>query len=165
MRGLKEREIYSLAAYKGTAFQGINAYLRGEDLDARGCGEDEESIIPAVEKLDAIMEGSVISEPVTVYRGMDLEDQFSRNFDQLEGELFRFDGFTSTSLTTERAEVFAAESAEEEEDPVMVEIKVPAGTNGIWMDAPQVQRGMGDRKSTRLNSSHSQISYAVFCLK
>src|SRR2546430_5584166 len=25
--------------------------------------------------------------------------------------------------------------------------------------------GEGDRKSTRLNSSHSQISYAVFCLK
>src|SRR2546430_7178960 len=26
-------------------------------------------------------------------------------------------------------------------------------------------RREGDRKSTRLNSSHSQISYAVFCLK
>src|SRR2546427_5846023 len=26
-------------------------------------------------------------------------------------------------------------------------------------------RPVGDRKSTRLNSSHSQISYAVFCLK
>src|SRR5688572_31019045 len=26
-------------------------------------------------------------------------------------------------------------------------------------------RGCQDRKSTRLNSSHSQISYAVFCLK
>src|SRR5688572_31634254 len=26
-------------------------------------------------------------------------------------------------------------------------------------------RDAGDRKSTRLNSSHSQISYAVFCLK
>src|SRR2546421_5997520 len=25
--------------------------------------------------------------------------------------------------------------------------------------------GAGDRKSTRLNSSHDQISYAVFCLK
>src|SRR2546430_9181861 len=25
--------------------------------------------------------------------------------------------------------------------------------------------GKSDRKSTRLNSSHSQISYAVFCLK
>src|SRR2546427_6602659 len=27
------------------------------------------------------------------------------------------------------------------------------------------RRPGGDRKSTRLNSSHSQISYAVFCLK
>src|SRR2546430_10830468 len=27
------------------------------------------------------------------------------------------------------------------------------------------ERNGGDRKSTRLNSSHSQISYAVFCLK
>src|SRR2546427_7274210 len=30
-------------------------------------------------------------------------------------------------------------------------------------DGPGALRG--DRKSTRLNSSHSQISYAVFCLK
>src|SRR2546430_4477149 len=28
----------------------------------------------------------------------------------------------------------------------------------------EIRRGV-DRKSTRLNSSHSQISYAVFCLK
>src|SRR2546427_4826535 len=28
-----------------------------------------------------------------------------------------------------------------------------------------VNHGLADRKSTRLNSSHSQISYAVFCLK
>src|SRR2546427_5866067 len=28
-----------------------------------------------------------------------------------------------------------------------------------------VAQSAGDRKSTRLNSSHSQISYAVFCLK
>src|SRR5688572_32034899 len=34
-------------------------------------------------------------------------------------------------------------------------------------DRPLRRRGLrgGDRKSTRLNSSHSQISYAVFCLK
>src|SRR2546430_12049366 len=30
-------------------------------------------------------------------------------------------------------------------------------------DVPVVE--VADRKSTRLNSSHSQISYAVFCLK
>src|SRR5688572_31302986 len=29
----------------------------------------------------------------------------------------------------------------------------------------QAGKGPADRKSTRLNSSHSQISYAVFCLK
>src|SRR3712207_8861497 len=28
-----------------------------------------------------------------------------------------------------------------------------------------LQRGYRDRKSTRLNSSHANISYAVFCLK
>src|SRR2546430_10435428 len=33
-------------------------------------------------------------------------------------------------------------------------------------DCPAVRQGTElDRKSTRLNSSHSQISYAVFCLK
>src|SRR5258708_21635532 len=31
--------------------------------------------------------------------------------------------------------------------------------------APRVDRSRGDRKSTRLNSSHQIISYAVFCLK
>src|SRR3712207_6908819 len=29
----------------------------------------------------------------------------------------------------------------------------------------QLRRGVQDRKSTRLNSSHANISYAVFCLK
>src|SRR5688572_31218621 len=32
---------------------------------------------------------------------------------------------------------------------------------GRWTSPERIQ----DRKSTRLNSSHSQISYAVFCLK
>src|SRR5712675_3052036 len=31
--------------------------------------------------------------------------------------------------------------------------------------APRSTRGSRDRKSTRLNSSHGYISYAVFCLK
>src|SRR2546430_4839225 len=44
--------------------------------------------------------------------------------------------------------------------------------NWLLSIQPQFQRpfevthaAMRDRKSTRLNSSHSQISYAVFCLK
>src|SRR5688572_31233066 len=35
---------------------------------------------------------------------------------------------------------------------------------GLSLGAGEKQ-GQQDRKSTRLNSSHSQISYAVFCLK
>src|SRR2546430_12678092 len=33
------------------------------------------------------------------------------------------------------------------------------------IDRRRIQPDRLDRKSTRLNSSHSQISYAVFCLK
>src|SRR5690348_17929341 len=33
------------------------------------------------------------------------------------------------------------------------------------VDDERVHRLAGDRKSTRLNSSHPSISYAVFCLK
>src|SRR5205085_8040027 len=39
------------------------------------------------------------------------------------------------------------------------------GSTGLWERAPDAMRVAIDRKSTRLNSSHSQISYAVFCLK
>src|SRR2546427_6126657 len=42
-------------------------------------------------------------------------------------------------------------------DPDSATIRITGRTPGLWH--------AGDRKSTRLNSSHSQISYAVFCLK
>src|SRR5436190_16372634 len=37
--------------------------------------------------------------------------------------------------------------------------------NGRWLEPEEVERVAIDRKSTRLNSSHTVISYAVFCLK
>src|SRR2546430_3960567 len=39
------------------------------------------------------------------------------------------------------------------------------GKDGTHKRRLLIQRKHQDRKSTRLNSSHSQISYAVFCLK
>src|SRR5437868_10416206 len=39
------------------------------------------------------------------------------------------------------------------------------GLNTERIKAKAVQNGLVDRKSTRLNSSHVSISYAVFCLK
>src|SRR2546430_11155371 len=41
----------------------------------------------------------------------------------------------------------------------------PISTGGPPRAAGQTGSSEADRKSTRLNSSHSQISYAVFCLK
>src|SRR2546427_1384301 len=43
-------------------------------------------------------------------------------------------------------------------EEVTLSFKVGGVVSRIFVDE-------GDRKSTRLNSSHSQISYAVFCLK
>src|SRR2546430_12598031 len=44
-------------------------------------------------------------------------------------------------------------------EPSPVLLEGPDRSNCRWPS------GCKDRKSTRLNSSHSQISYAVFCLK
>src|SRR2546430_9290733 len=45
-----------------------------------------------------------------------------------------------------------------------VHVRDPGGVGQAGDESQGRARG-GDRKSTRLNSSHSQISYAVFCLK
>src|SRR2546430_9215012 len=47
-------------------------------------------------------------------------------------------------------------------DALLLATRVAPATARIGLER-QRQR-VGDRKSTRLNSSHSQISYAVFCL-
>src|SRR5260221_2336228 len=41
----------------------------------------------------------------------------------------------------------------------------PGRDHRLRGDAPRERRRRLDRKSTRLNSSHTVISYAVFCLK
>src|SRR5690625_6430037 len=45
--------------------------------------------------------------------------------------------------------------------------RLPFAATGVvgGASAPWDMRSSGDRKSTRLNSSHVAISYAVFCLK
>src|SRR2546427_6991635 len=47
--------------------------------------------------------------------------------------------------------------------PELAECALAIGAALTLAEPPR--RAAGDRKSTRLNSSHSQISYAVFCLK
>src|SRR2546427_9625724 len=64
------------------------------------------------------------------------------------------------------------------EETLLAQVQFVVGQQGLFrLDLPEPLRGGDrlatevheggglDRKSTRLNSSHSQISYAVFCLK
>src|SRR5882724_10599 len=49
---------------------------------------------------------------------------------------------------------------------VALAMTTPGDTSmATFEEVVQVMKGVGDRKSTRLNSSHLGISYAVFCLK
>src|SRR2546427_2552760 len=48
---------------------------------------------------------------------------------------------------------------------VVFNVPVAAGVASGTLTIPAGSDRTIDRKSTRLNSSHSQISYAVFCLK
>src|SRR5574341_417700 len=49
-------------------------------------------------------------------------------------------------------------------DELLVEALL-GNADGIALSGPEPGGVRGDRKSTRLNSSHQLISYAVFCLK
>src|SRR2546430_14747816 len=49
--------------------------------------------------------------------------------------------------------------------PICYPAPAPSARRPSLWASPQSALRMKDRKSTRLNSSHSQISYAVFCLK
>src|SRR2546430_3035553 len=65
--------------------------------------------------------------------------------------------FPYTTLFRSRRDVVLLNSA-----PAMV----AGGAAKTWKEGLQLAgHAIEDRKSTRLNSSHSQISYAVFCLK
>src|SRR3712207_7359471 len=59
----------------------------------------------------------------------------------------------SVTRTSAPSEAAAASSVQSTEPPVCAAISSARSTTSL------------DRKSTRLNSSHANISYAVFCLK
>src|SRR2546427_9418399 len=58
----------------------------------------------------------------------------------------------------------ARHAARTHPQPRQVRRARPRAARGVY-GGGDLRDGDGDRKSTRLNSSHSQISYAVFCLK
>src|SRR5207247_7292221 len=68
--------------------------------------------------------------------------------------------FAGISLAALIVTAFAARASDQ--SPVEHPMNPPPAHE---KQAPAVEKNLKDRKSTRLNSSHEWISYAVFCLK
>src|SRR2546430_5820814 len=66
--------------------------------------------------------------------------------------------------TLSRSHHVGAHSAQPNHSQLHPVCSPPISVNEIW-SGMSGNCFLQDRKSTRLNSSHSQISYAVFCLK
>src|SRR2546427_279267 len=81
------------------------------------------------------------------------------------------DGLLIVDYPPEECEAFAAQLRARDMD--LIFLLAPTSTTERMQQVARVASGYVyyvslkgvDRKSTRLNSSHSQISYAVFCLK
>src|SRR5688572_33081698 len=73
--------------------------------------------------------------------------------------------FPYTTLFRSRIEIENRGNVRREAVPVGREVVRARARAGGREDRRRGEWRLRDRKSTRLNSSHSQISYAVFCLK
>src|SRR3712207_8950624 len=72
--------------------------------------------------------------------------------------------FRSDQRDERGAYIGQKEKQHDDHEKSSLEQSVPHVTDGIF-DEPALAEDVRDRKSTRLNSSHANISYAVFCLK
>src|SRR3712207_7617174 len=78
--------------------------------------------------------------------------------------------FRSVDVVQDDSEQGSAKDADQQRRPVLAHVE-PCGDEDAEQRHQQggvaevTQRYRADRKSTRLNSSHANISYAVFCLK
>src|SRR5690606_23679195 len=77
-------------------------------------------------------------------------------------------GYPASNLHTQNLEQFVKDVSKLSGG----ELEIVLHNNASLYKAPEIKRAVqgnqaqiGDRKSTRLNSSHVKISYAVFCLK
>src|SRR2546430_11819084 len=68
----------------------------------------------------------------------------------------------SSGIPSNRSAMSSTDAMETPTLPTSPNAIAESGSWPIWVGRSKATL---DRKSTRLNSSHSQISYAVFCLK
>jgi Clostridial binary toxin A. len=109
----------------------LNDYLRTGKYDKAVSGwKNTKEMQAAIKDIDAALVKTQIPENITVFRGMPSEMMP----EDAVGVEFRDDGYGSTSLDYKMAEKFARWTREDGFTPALVEIRVPKGTDGIFMD-------------------------------
>src|SRR5690554_7769454 len=83
--------------------------------------------------------------------------------------LFFFNDPATTEIYTlslhDALPISPARGAQQTEERASVNMEVRSNSGNVYPVTYTMANIDGDRKSTRLNSSHVRISYAVFCLK
>src|SRR5688572_31426582 len=79
--------------------------------------------------------------------------------------LFPYTSSSDLDLYDQRGRVAEHDIAQADQDARVVSERGCGSEAALHGAEERIEEVELDRKSTRLNSSHSQISYAVFCLK
>ena len=119
-----------------TSAHNINRLLRGKEVEH---SDDPDEVQDQINVLDGIMrqEDSVLAQDTVLYRGMDLDDQFSRHFDDLEGEVIGYEGYTSTLLDQDQP-LASVREVNDEEKPALVQILALEGTRAFNLSEQEV---------------------------
>src|SRR5256886_4541873 len=136
---------------------GIPIALRGTDLIGQaptGTGKTLGFGIPLLERLRSVDEGSDgVPQALVVVPTRELCLQVPRDI-----------AAAGKTRNIRVLPIYGGVAYEPQTEALTKGIEIVVGTPGRLLDLAKGKQA-ADRKSTRLNSSHSQISYAVFCLK
>lgn len=118
----KEEE-YALRLYSGQAYHSINDYLRGTE-------EADPETLATISTIDRAFSDAHISDSIVTYRGVNGDAAaYIRHMMLQVGDAFTDPGYASTSISPERARLFAAWPA----DGMILRIHVGENMRGIDM--------------------------------
>src|SRR2546430_16882082 len=110
---------------------------------------------PAVRPLHFATDGAAVSSQTEINADL-TQELFLELFQKQRFQHYSDKNYSSNDIENELARI---------ELPNLVGARLRKRYPESFRMARRVSSLLKDRKSTRLNSSHSQISYAVFCLK
>jgi hypothetical protein len=127
----KQKDLLDNYKRNSLYYKPLNKYLRTGKYDPEeSAWGSTRAMMEATREIDAAIKASEIPEDIIVFRGMPSE-LLPKN---AVGAEFTDKGYGSTSLDFEMADKFAKWTREDGFTPAIIEIKVPKGSDGIYME-------------------------------